>query len=319
MYWYYKVFFAAIIALILYGIFSIAGLKFPKIFEDKPKPTAGEQVDNPDEGQPDSLNNSGTKKTPVNKNNSYKLSSSQNAVLMEAKQLYSKDQKLDEAYEKAEALLEKIPQFSQGWYKVADFINEVNTKLVFSSAPSSRKINHEVKVGDSLSKIAKGNTTITGLQIGNDIPLDSGVIHPGQVLRYFSGDWSIDISKDNYTLILYHKERFFKYYKVGIGKENRTPEGQFKIYGKVTDPIWYKNGEKIEPGDSRNVLGSRWMELNRVENTQKVGKGYGIHGTTEPDSIGTPASQGCIRMLNEQIEELYDIIPDAKVIVTIRK
>ena len=313
-----------LICLILYGIFSIAGLEIPKLFEDKPAP-----VENPaNSGSND--NNNGTSNTDANKNNkvnssvknnSYKLSPSEKAVLMEAKQLYNKDQKLDEAYEKAVALIEggKIPEFSTGWYEVADFLSEINTRLVFSSAPSNRKENHVVKSNDSLSSISKGHTTVIGLQLGNDIPLDSEVIHPEQVIRYFPGEWTIDVSKDNYTLVLYHKGKFFKHYKVGIGKENRTPEGRFKIVGKVTDPIWYKDGEKIQPEDPRNVLGSRWMELKPMEGTAKVGRGYGIHGTIDPESIGTPASLGCIRMRNKQIEELYDIIPDSIVVVTIRK
>lgn len=86
------------------------------------------------------------------------------------------------------------------------------------------------------------------------------------------------------------------------------------------DPIWERKGyEPIQPGDPKNVLGSRWMKLKPIEGTVMVGSGYGIHGTTQPDSVGTPASQGCIRMKNNQVEELFDIIPDTKVVVTIRK
>ena len=326
MYWYYKVFFAAIIGLILYGIFSISGLKIPPIFKTKTENVEKQPDGNQNTGQNTNTNvnngNGASNITQTNPVNDYSLTPAQNAILLEARQLYTKDQKLDEAYEKAVALIENksVPEFSKGWFKVADFVSEINTKLILSSAPSDRKENHRVSSGDSLSKIARGKTTITGLQKGNDIPLDSQTIHPNQVLRYFPGDWTIEISKSHYTLILLHKGRFFKYYMVGIGKENRTPEGKFKIYGKVEDPIWYqKGGVRIQPGDPRNVLGSHWMELKPIEGTQIIGDGYGIHGTTEPDSIGTPASQGCIRMKNEQIEELYNIIPDTKVVVTIRK
>jgi LysM repeat protein len=325
MYWYYKVFFVAIVGLILYGIFSIVGVKIPSL----PKLTSTEEPkdnppQNPEVKQPAHQGSNGGQITTGPVKPSFlnkRLTSSQNAILLEAKHLYEKDQKLDEAYEKLMTLLENksIVKFSKGWYDIADFISKINTSLLLSSAPSERKENHKIKSGDSLSTISRGKTTITGLQKGNDIPLDSQTIHPGQVLRYFPGDWTIEIVKSHYILMLLHKGRFFKYYKVGVGKENRTPEGNFLISGKVEDPIWYKNGNKIQPGDPQNVLGSRWMKIKPSEGTAVVGTGYGIHGTTQPDSIGTPASQGCIRMVNRQIEELYDIIPHTKVVVTIRK
>jgi lipoprotein-anchoring transpeptidase ErfK/SrfK len=61
------------------------------------------------------------------------------------------------------------------------------------------------------------------------------------------------------------------------------------------------------------------MKLIPMEGTAITGSGYGIHGTTQPNSVGTPASQGCIRMRNEDVEELFDIIPDILVEVLIRK
>ena len=39
-------------------------------------------------------------------------------------------------------------------------------------------------------------------------------------------------------------------------------------------------------------------------------EGYGIHGTIHPDQIGQPVSAGCVRMLNTDVEELYDLIPE---------
>ena len=58
----------------------------------------------------------------------------------------------------------------------------------------------------------------------------------------------------------------------------------------------------VIPADSPdNILGSRWMGFDLP--------GYGIHGTTEPESIGKSCTQGCVRMLNSEVEELYDIVP----------
>ena len=49
------------------------------------------------------------------------------------------------------------------------------------------------------------------------------------------------------------------------------------------------------------VLGTRWMGFDIT--------GYGIHGTTEPDKIGQQVTAGCVRMRNEEVEELYTLIP----------
>ncbi|MBM3248214.1 MAG: L,D-transpeptidase, partial [Candidatus Omnitrophica bacterium] len=48
-------------------------------------------------------------------------------------------------------------------------------------------------------------------------------------------------------------------------------------------------------------LGTRWMGFDIPE--------YGIHGTTEPESIGKQATKGCVRMINKDVEELYSILP----------
>jgi hypothetical protein len=55
----------------------------------------------------------------------------------------------------------------------------------------------------------------------------------------------------------------------------------------------------VPPGKS-NLLGPRWIGLSR--------RGYGIHGTTNPRSIGRPASHGCIRMRNSDVEELFGLV-----------
>ena len=57
----------------------------------------------------------------------------------------------------------------------------------------------------------------------------------------------------------------------------------------------------IESGSPENSLGTRWLGFDK--------KGYGIHGTVEPETIGQQVSQGCVRMLNEDVEELYDLLP----------
>jgi lipoprotein-anchoring transpeptidase ErfK/SrfK len=86
-------------------------------------------------------------------------------------------------------------------------------------------------------------------------------------------------------------------YDVSVGAPNSpSPVGTFTIINRVTNPTYYHPGKMIAPG-SQNPVGTRWIGLNQ--------KGYGIHGTDEPDSIGFAKSHGCIRLRNADIERLF--------------
>jgi lipoprotein-anchoring transpeptidase ErfK/SrfK len=79
----------------------------------------------------------------------------------------------------------------------------------------------------------------------------------------------------------------------------RPPRAQsaLTIVNRIPNPTYYHPGKVIGPG-SNNPLGTRWLGLNH--------KGYGIHGTDSPRSIGKAQSQGCIRLRNADIERLFE-------------
>ncbi|MHB9144625.1 MAG: stalk domain-containing protein [Symbiobacteriia bacterium] len=85
-----------------------------------------------------------------------------------------------------------------------------------------------------------------------------------------------------------------------------TPEGVFSVAVKAIDPAWRNPEGRIVPGGiPENPLGSRWLGL-AVNGDD--GSNYGVHGTNAPLSIGTYASSGCVRVLNEQVEDLYELV-----------
>ena len=100
-------------------------------------------------------------------------------------------------------------------------------------------------------------------------------------------------------------------YSVGIGRQGRTPTGTFKVASRIREPDWDSPTPrgKIPFGDKDNVLGTRWMQLKPTGNTNQNLRGYGIHGTWQPESIGHSLSNGCIRMKNRDVEELFSIVP----------
>ena len=92
---------------------------------------------------------------------------------------------------------------------------------------------------------------------------------------------------------------------MGLGHEDLTPEGDYEIVNKITEPDWYHRGETVRAGDPRNPLGKRWMGLGSGDTASS----YGIHPTQDPDSIGKPSSRGCIRMRPEDAETIFRVCP----------
>ncbi|MCF7869968.1 MAG: L,D-transpeptidase family protein [Candidatus Omnitrophica bacterium] len=184
--------------------------------------------------------------------------------------------------------------------QIQEKIQDINIKLLFSPySEGSCSKNYTVQRGDALSKIAKKfNTTVSLIKQAN--ALTSNKIIPGQELKINLCEFSIVIDKSQNLLFLKRDGKIFKTYIVATGTDGRTPGGEFKIINKLVKPTWYKAGAIVLPDNPDNILGSRWMGIDK--------KGYGIHGTTKPESLGQQVTLGCVRMSNKEVEELYDIV-----------
>lgn len=117
------------------------------------------------------------------------------------------------------------------------------------------------------------------------------------------------VDRKGFKLRLYKKLELAKRYNIAVGKAGQeTPTGLYSITNKAVNPTWnVPNSEwagdlagKVIPPGPRNPLIARWMGIY---------DGVGIHGTNAVDSIGSNASQGCIRMIPKQVIELYDRVP----------
>ena len=117
------------------------------------------------------------------------------------------------------------------------------------------------------------------------------------------------VSIPDRKLALFANGRVVRVYRVAVGKSSTpSPVGEFKIVNRVSNPTYYHKGQVIAAGKG-NPVGTRWIGLSA--------KGYGIHGTNQPNSIGKAASTGCIRMGKKDVEELFAIV-DAGDTVQIR-
>jgi lipoprotein-anchoring transpeptidase ErfK/SrfK len=110
----------------------------------------------------------------------------------------------------------------------------------------------------------------------------------------------IVVSIADRKLAVVEGDRIVRVFETAVGApKSPSPTGVYQIVNSIADPTWYTKGKIVPPGKS-NPLGTRWLGLSR--------KGYGIHGTNRPASIGRNASHGCIRMRNHEVEELFKMV-----------
>jgi lipoprotein-anchoring transpeptidase ErfK/SrfK len=115
----------------------------------------------------------------------------------------------------------------------------------------------------------------------------------------------IDIDKSDFALTLLRGDRILRSIPVGLGANDATPEGEFVIANKLTDPHWYNRGNPVPPGDPNNPIGKRWMGLGDDGGATP----YGLHPTSEPESIGQQKSRGCVRLRPEDAERIFRLCP----------
>ncbi|OPZ15701.1 MAG: putative L,D-transpeptidase YkuD [candidate division BRC1 bacterium ADurb.BinA364] len=198
-------------------------------------------------------------------------------------------------------LMDEAPDFPQRAEAEA-ILSDINTKLLYSPTPLEGEEIYEVRKGDTLDSIGRRFRVSYDLimkvnKIANPLTLSIG-----RKLKIPNLSFSIVVDVGDNTLTLLNHGKFFKKYPVRTGmEEGQTPLGDFSITLKQKDPPWYHEGRIIPAGDPANELGTRWMAFSGAQ--------YGIHGTIDPSTIGKYSSQGCIGMLKDDVEELFDLVP----------
>jgi lipoprotein-anchoring transpeptidase ErfK/SrfK len=219
--------------------------------------------------------------------------------LRELASIYRKDGNFVNAAYYYKRLLDTFPDIKDA-EKIRRTIEDLNMQVLLSPAITEDSVEYRVQPGDTLFGIAKMFNTTVGLikkinGLGND------VIRPGQKLKINVSRFSILVDKSDNILFLKKDGELFKTYTVSTGKDNSTPVGTFRIEEKMVKPVWYKVGAVVSPDSKEYELGERWMGLSA--------QGYGIHGTIDEKTIGKQITQGCVRMHNDDVIEIYDLVP----------
>jgi hypothetical protein len=192
-----------------------------------------------------------------------------------------------------------------------------DTWLMGSDVYESDKLTNYylVQPGDLLAVIAKRyKVPYEALMQINGIERPE-LLRAGAKIKVIDGPFNAVIYKNSYTLDLYLQNVYVKTYRVGLGKaEYDTPTGRWLVKqgGKLIQPKWTDpDTGKVYVGSAPDYpLGSRWIALEGLDGKAVGRTGFAIHGTKDPQSIGTRSSRGCIRLHNGDVIEVYNLLQE---------
>lgn len=207
---------------------------------------------------------------------------------------------------------------------VRGLMSEISSKTVLAArGPANDPLVdvYTVQSGDVLVRIGqRHDIPAEGIIRINEIKNPRG-LRVGQKLRIPRGPFEARIDKSDFRLDLYLDGVYIRSYPVALGRSAGTPAGKWRVKERLLNPTFYPpasfpDKRVISGGDPRNPLGTHWIGLEGIEGAAVGQEGFGIHGTIEPDKIGQAVSLGCVRLRNEDVAFVYDLLMPGKSIVT---
>jgi LysM repeat protein len=188
---------------------------------------------------------------------------------------------------------------------IARVLDKINAELVFNPRRTTGAVVYRVQRGDNMIAIG-GKHKVNWRQIArlNGIKPDD-ILKLNRPLKIITGKPSLIVWKSEFRMTLFIDGIYIKQYMVGIGLDDKTPTGEFVIGDRMIRAPWTTpDGRVLNYGDAGYRLGERWIAFQ----DQPGASGLGIHGTHDEASIGTKCSNGCLRMKNAEVVELYDFV-----------
>jgi len=209
-----------------------------------------------------------------------------------------------------------MPMSSQQREFVKNQLSALADKWLFSRSvfPEDKLCgSYTVKQGDQLRAIGKQHKVPYEIlmQINNISRPEA--LQAGETIKVINGPFHARVFRSTYTMDLYLQNTYVRSFPVGLGKPGmETPTGLWivKQGGKLIKPVWTDpiTGKTYHPENPDYPLGSRWIGLKGISGQAKDRTGFAIHGTKKPDEIGTPGSQGCIRLHNGDVTLVYNLL-----------
>ena len=181
--------------------------------------------------------------------------------------------------------------------KLLPTLEQLSDKIYFHKTPHYLEP-YVVAPGENLQGIAKKHD-VSWQYLAKLNLIEPKKLRAGQKIKVMNGPFAVVVDLSRFELTVHTQGHFVARFPIGIGKDNKTPQGKFTVLDKLEDPTYYGPDGIVAHDDPKNPLGERWIDL---------GNSIGIHGTIDPDSIGKAQSRGCIRLVNADVEDLYDLL-----------
>ncbi len=216
------------------------------------------------------------------------------------------------------ALAPAEPQRGKVRAEVAELAEEtILSPRIYEGDPLAAR--YVLQPGDTLAKVAAENKVTAELLAALNRIADKNLVRAGQVIKLVKGPFHAVVDKKAYVLDVYLGDCFVRSFRVGLGADDSTPNGTWRVSSKLVNPTYYppRGGTIIAADDPANPLGERWIGLTGIDGAALGQERYGIHGTIEPESIGQSSSMGCIRLQNPDVELLYTYLVEKHSTVTV--
>jgi hypothetical protein len=194
-------------------------------------------------------------------------------------------------------------------------LRAINEKIFLSTGPEGDLRLYKVASGDYPAKIANkvGSTWEMIVRLNGLTDRDIRTLQIGRQLKVPNGTFELHVRRSKHAMDLVLDGQFIQRYEVGLGVGGSTPLGDFWVKNRIPQPA----DGAYAYGHAKHRLGSRWLGLENLGGYE----GYGIHGcrAEEERLIPGDCSEGCVRMRNAEVEEIFDIVPvKTKVVITER-
>ena len=130
------------------------------------------------------------------------------------------------------------------------------------------------------------------------------------------------LDRKHHQLLVLRDGRMTRRFPAAVGTKGwETPAGRFRVFEKVKEPVWTHpvSGDLVDADSEGNPLGSRWIGFYRDCNGRSGwdGEQYldingctvaGFHGTPFRWTVGRAVSHGCVRLYEENVQEVFDLV-----------
>lgn len=188
------------------------------------------------------------------------------------------------------------------------------------------QLSYVVQTGDALAVVERRLKLHVPAQLImkiNGLP-NAASLRAGQGIKLIRGPFHAIVNKSRFTMDVYLQDDngrmlFVRRFPVGTGKNGSTPPGRWRVTlgGKITNAAWTPPSssdlprKKVLPGDPDYALGKRgfWISLEGIDGNPYTSEdGYGIHDTNDQNSVGRSSSMGCIRMKDDDIDQVFSML-----------